>query len=210
MQSLHYGAGAADISPGWLAQLRYRCAAAKAAFLHGWRAPVPPPRVVAVVAGPVGDARQERRRRPAADDCLTRCYPRDEAARLLGRMVERARRHRQLVAVVVLQVAAPAVPDGVDGGLLNDISGFMLQRLRCIDVVARWEKTTFAVFLPGLPADLASQVAHRLKHYLEAGDRDVSCTIGVGDTSGAMSATQLAPMARQILFQAGRRRPPLA
>ncbi|OFA02363.1 hypothetical protein DUGA2_37070 [Duganella sp. HH101] len=183
--------------------------------MHGWRAqlppPAPPPAAMAMaVAGPAGAGGQESRRAPPADDYLTRCYPKDEAARLLGRMVERARRHRQLLSVVVLQVVAPAVPNGADGGLLNDISGFMLQRLRCIDVVARWEKTTFAVFLPGLPADLACQVAHRLQHYLEAGDRAVSCTIGVGDTSGAISATELAPMARQILFQAGRRRPPLA
>lgn len=149
----------------------------------------------------------------AVVDGLTGMYDHDTLMTLLEKEVERARRHAESIAVLMLDLDDfKQVNDelGHQKGdeVLARTADIMRATVRTMDMPGRYGGEEFAVILPETDIAAALQSAERLRCAVEAGfERDIGLTVSVGAACFPQHAATVETLIRsadEALYQAKR------
>ncbi|MEW6337211.1 MAG: diguanylate cyclase [Acidobacteriota bacterium] len=102
-------------------------------------------------------------------DLATGLIPRDRFVERLSMELERARRTRSALAVALLRVGGRVEDTGVDQIAARAVQ-LMRQSLRQIDVLARYDRDTFALLLADTEERTAMTILERLRRAVAEGD----------------------------------------
>jgi len=61
----------------------------------------------------------------------------------------------------------PVLPQSVEKRILQQTTQVLKEQLRGNDIVGRWDKSTYAIFLPNTPAKAAEATFERIKLFME-------------------------------------------
>ncbi|MCG8554192.1 MAG: diguanylate cyclase [Proteobacteria bacterium] len=154
--------------------------------------------------------------RLAFTDPLTGLNNRHHTAQFLDQEVERARRYRNALSIILCDVDHfKSVNDtyghNVGDDVLRSVSHALAKTMRKVDVVGRWGGEEFLLVLPNTGESGARIVAERLRRHIEAapahdpGPRSVTISLGVASYRGGSSAEAFVERADRALYEAKRR-----
>lgn len=152
----------------------------------------------------------KRIRTSARTDGLTTLWNHATFWALLGVEHERARRHAQPYALLLLDLDHFKQVNDRNGHPVGDevlraVAKVLLQRTRASDVVARYGGEEFAVILPQTGVDAAVTVARDLRERVRAAHLTVPVTVSIGVAAGGddrVSARQVVALADEALYHA--------
>ena len=145
-------------------------------------------------------------------DQLTGLFNRTAISEIIKAELERSRRYRQPLAVVMVDIDRfKRVNDGYghDAGdkVLAKIASILMYNLRQPDVVGRWGGEEFLVIAPGSDHIAAAQLAERLRRFIEevpGGDfpEPITASFGVAQLQDNQGHDQLLFAADMALYEA--------
>ena len=151
---------------------------------------------------------REALERLSVTDSLTKLYNRRHLMETLANEIQRCRRHKRVLSVVMIDVDEFKKYNDAFGHLAGDtvlaqVASVLQTATRDVDCVARYGGEEFLLVLPETEAEGATQVAQRIREQLAAtefGDGKITLSIGIaefprhGDSPDAVIASADAAM----------------
>lgn len=147
----------------------------------------------------------------ATTDELTGLFNRRHGTATLRREIERARRTRESLGLILLDIDHfKQVNDrfGHDIGdkLLVDVAELLRSRLRKIDIASRWGGEEFAIILPATDRQggrtFATELLNRMQDIRTPDGKGVSASFGVVDYRDDESASEFVKRADRLMYKA--------
>lgn len=98
----------------------------------------------------------------AITDELTGLANRQALTRALNTQVARSRRYQNPLSVAVINLLAPGEPGQIPDEVILAVSQYLRDRLRWVDVIARWEHSQFILILPETALQDASDLIDKM------------------------------------------------
>ncbi len=145
-------------------------------------------------------------------DQLTGLFNRSATGKLLKAELERSRRYKQLLSVIMIDIDHfKRVNDryGHDAGdkVLARIGSILSHNLRQPDAVGRWGGEEFLVIVPNNGAEAAAHLAERIREFIKTNPIEevhgpITASFGVAQLRSKQGADQLLYQADMALYQA--------